>query len=79
MKNQTPIILAALSSGLALTSAIQRPYVARHEILDDTDAKQGLFAVCFTAGNPAAEGAFGFFAGPYLTNWALAKDFTLQG
>ncbi len=59
--------------------AVQGGYLARHEILDTTDAKQGLFSVSFTVGNPATEGAWGFFAGPYLTHWALAKDFTLQG
>ena len=58
--------------------AVDGKYSRRHDLLDTTDAKQGLFAVRFTVGKKTRDNAFGFSAGPYLKHWALAGDFTLH-
>ena len=46
--------------------------------LDTTVARQGFHAVRFEISNPEKQGAWGFFTGPYLSQWALAKEFTLH-
>jgi len=58
--------------------AVEGRFAERHDLLDTTDAKQGLFAVRFTVGKKARDSAFGFYTGPYLKQWALAGDFTLH-
>ena len=58
--------------------AVDGKYSPRHDLLDTTDAKQGLFAVRFTVGKKTRDNAFGFSAGPYLKHWSLAGDFTLH-
>jgi hypothetical protein len=58
--------------------AVEGRFAKRHDLLDTTDAKQGLFAVRFTVGKKTRDGAFGFSAGPYLKHWELAGDFKLH-
>lgn len=53
-------------------------YGTRFDLLDTTDAKQGLFAVRFTASANKQDQAFGFCSGPYLMHWVLASDFKLH-
>lgn len=50
----------------------------QYDLLDATDAKQGLFSVHFTADKKAKANAFGFCSGPYLKAWELAGDFKLH-
>jgi len=50
----------------------------RYEILDTTNAKNGLFSVRFVARANSGEQAFGLYVGPYLAKWDLSKDFVLR-
>lgn len=58
--------------------AVEGKYSENHNLLDTTDAKQGLFSVRFGVDKRNRGGAFGFSAGPYLKHWELAGDFTLH-
>ena len=58
--------------------AVDGKYSRRHELLDTTDAKQGLFAVRFTVSEKKPPSAFGVSAGPYLKHWAPAGGSTLH-
>lgn len=58
--------------------AVEGKYSRRHDLLDTTVAKQGLFAVRFTVAEKKPASAFGFSSGPYLTHWSPAADSTLH-
>ena len=67
-----------LAHGGPAGKAVEGHFAERHDLLDTTDAKQGLFSVRFTVGKNTHDSAFGFSAGPYLKRWELAGDFKLH-
>ena len=55
-----------------------QPYQPSFDKIDATDAKLGQFSVRYTVDKPKTQGAFGFWPGRYVAQWALTAKFSLH-